>query len=176
MKPLPDAATQASLQQLRDIHLPPPVSWWPPAVGWWLLALLILLALALFWWRRGRPEFRARQWRRAALAQLHREIDAAQQRYRNDRNAAALCAALSTLMRRVARTAFPEESVAGLHGAAWLDFLDRQQLIATRFSGSELGDMLCRAPFAASVSADPTPLVAACRDWMEAAIRRAPAP
>jgi len=30
------------LVNLKDIHLPPPVSFWPPAPGWWILALLMI--------------------------------------------------------------------------------------------------------------------------------------
>jgi len=33
-------------QQLRDVHLPEPISWWPLAYGWWLLMVLCLLAIA----------------------------------------------------------------------------------------------------------------------------------
>ena len=40
MKPDP-----ASLENLRDIAVPPPVPWWPPAPGWWVLGLLALLVL-----------------------------------------------------------------------------------------------------------------------------------
>ena len=66
------------LSQLRDIHLPPPVSWWPLAPGWWLLlgTLLLLTAIAFWLWRRRRRS----NWRREALrelAQLHGSDDTA---------------------------------------------------------------------------------------------------
>ncbi|MBT3811581.1 MAG: DUF4381 domain-containing protein, partial [Gammaproteobacteria bacterium] len=38
---------QAPELPLRDIHLPPAISWWPPAIGWWILAVLIPLCLYL---------------------------------------------------------------------------------------------------------------------------------
>ena len=25
------------LQDLRDVHMPDPISWWPPAFGWWMI-------------------------------------------------------------------------------------------------------------------------------------------
>ncbi|MDP7406676.1 MAG: DUF4381 domain-containing protein, partial [SAR324 cluster bacterium] len=28
---------QDPLAALRDVHLPPAVSWWPPAPGWWII-------------------------------------------------------------------------------------------------------------------------------------------
>ena len=33
------------LVNLKDIHLPPPVSFWPPAPGWWILAVLLITSL-----------------------------------------------------------------------------------------------------------------------------------
>ena len=43
------------LINLKDIRLPPPVSFWPPAPGWWISVVLILLISVFFgrWlWRR----------------------------------------------------------------------------------------------------------------------------
>lgn len=57
------------LDQLKDLHLPPPPGWWPPAPGWWLVALLIVslvVAGALVWRKRRR----ANLYRRLALAEL----------------------------------------------------------------------------------------------------------
>ena len=41
---------QDPLAALRDIHLPPAVSWWPPAPGWWIIFFIILGLLALLFW------------------------------------------------------------------------------------------------------------------------------
>jgi hypothetical protein len=54
------------LQQLRDIHVPPPPGWWPPAPGWWILGIVLLGILGLLgrfgWraWHRRLPIRRAR--------------------------------------------------------------------------------------------------------------------
>ena len=107
------------LADLRDIHLPEPVSWWPPAPGWWLLAALSLVVIAgLLWlWR-----YRRRQTpRRVALAELTRlRAD-----FQRDGDGAAIAAGISTLLRRLALAHFPRTQVAGLVGDAWLQFLDR---------------------------------------------------
>jgi hypothetical protein len=103
------------LAQLRDIHLPPPVSWWPPAPGWWLLALLLLalIALALLGWRRHR---RRNAYRRAALAELGR--------LQRIEDPAAFAGAINALLKRTALTVAPPERVAALFGADWLAWLD----------------------------------------------------
>lgn len=127
------------LADLRDIHLPEPVSWWPPAPGWWLLALLSLVVVAgLLWlWR-----YRRRQTpRRAALAELT-QLRATFQR---DGDGTAVAAGVSTLLRRLALVHFPRNQVAGLVGDTWLQFLDRT-------GGSNLfsagpGRALIRAPY-----------------------------
>lgn len=102
------------LDQLRDIHTPPPPGWWPPAPGWWLLAALALGAILLagLWlWRR----YRRRAYRRAARAEL-----------------AALAArgeeydihALLTLVRRTARAGNVESAWPALPATTLLARLD----------------------------------------------------
>lgn len=64
------AAPANPLDQLRDIHLPEPISWWPLAPGWWLLIIsggLLLAWLIRFFYRR----YSARLYRRQALKKLH---------------------------------------------------------------------------------------------------------
>lgn len=106
------------LAQLRDIHLPDPVSWWPPAPGWWVVTLLALAAISLgiFFirklWLRNR-------YRRAALRELH-DLGTNPQ---NDQK--ELLKKLSTLLRRVAVQAYGRNEVAPLSGDRWLEFLDR---------------------------------------------------
>lgn len=109
------------LSQLRDIHLPAPLSWWPPAPGWWLLlALLILVAVVLGWYLRRRS--RRLDLYRAAM----QELDEIRQHFDKERDSRRLAAGLSRLLRRVAISLRPGEDVAGLTGTAWLAWLDAQ--------------------------------------------------
>lgn len=105
----------ASIDQLRDIHLPPPPGIWPPAPGWWaLLATAIVIAVWLARrHRRGRPL-------RAAL----RKLDIVARTCAHTHDAVELARGIGAVLRRYARWRFPEAPTAGLSGAAWLDFLD----------------------------------------------------
>jgi len=38
--------TQPTLN-LRDIHLPDPISWWPIAPGWWMIIASVILVIAV---------------------------------------------------------------------------------------------------------------------------------
>lgn len=58
-----------ALAELRDLHLPDPVSWWPPAMGWWLLlglllSLVVISLLAYRYWKKHK------RYRRQALQTL----------------------------------------------------------------------------------------------------------
>ncbi|GMU44254.1 MAG: hypothetical protein AMXMBFR25_22400 [Lysobacterales bacterium] len=100
---------------MRDIHLPPEPGWWPPAPGWWLLALLLAwVGCALV--RRGLRAWRARQRRRALLAEFEVAAALAEPRTR--------LAALSALLRRAACLRDP--AAASLEGARWREYLQHR--------------------------------------------------
>lgn len=160
--------SQPSLSQLRDIHLPAPISWWPPAPGWWMLAALIVaILIGLFiWFRRRRRD----NWRRSALAELAR----LRQQYAAQPTAAhTIIAALSVLLRRVAISCFPRAEVAMLSGEKWLAFLDRSMDEGAPFQ-SEPNRLLAVAPYAPHTTLTPQALhalFALCESW----IRKLPA-
>ncbi len=107
------------LAQLRDYHLPEPVSWWPPAPGWWLLAGLLLMAmLGLGWWLLRRRK------RRAPLRAARAELQALHADWQLDGDDQDFAKGLSQLLRRYALSRFPRKQVAGLSGEDWLNFLD----------------------------------------------------
>jgi len=97
----------ASLENLRNIAQPPPVSWWPPALGWWVvLAALVIAAgfAALKGWRR----WQARAYRRAAV----RELESARS-----------IAEIAAILKRTALAAYPRSEIASLSGQAWCQWL-----------------------------------------------------
>lgn len=151
------------LDQLRDIHLPEPVSWWPPAPGWWLL-LALSLAVAGFaaWWLRRR---RAGRWRREALAEWRR----LRQRWGTGQAAPPeIVAGLSVLLRRVAISRYPRAEAASLTGEDWLAFLDAR--VARGDAGMfrrGAGRALIDAPYNPRARADMDALFTLCKQWIE---------
>lgn len=110
---------QDPLSQLRDIHLPDPVSAWPPGPGWWILAALTLAALviaAAWGWNR----YRANRWRRQARSALN----GIYRRWRRDGDDILYLQAANEILKRAALKQFPREQVAPLSGPAWEAFLD----------------------------------------------------
>jgi heme exporter protein D len=104
------------LAELRDIHLPPEVSWWPLAYGWWLVAisLLVLLAFVVRGIRRRR-----RSVKRFALEELKQ----LEEGFRVHQNSVELAVGLSELLRRMALARFARADVASLFGKRWVHFL-----------------------------------------------------
>lgn len=103
---------QASMPELRDIHLPEPVSAWPPAPGWWLLGLLAIVAVVfiIIAFRRWHRRRCAQRQARALLTQ----IDWQTERWPKQLNA---------LLKRAAMAYFPLSDVASLHSQSWREFL-----------------------------------------------------
>ena len=97
------------LDLLEPVPEPAPVSLWPQTAGWiWLGVIIAAVAVFLVW--RWMAIHRANAYRRAALKEITGLGDDP--------------AALAAVLRRTALAAYPRGSVAGLHGEAWLGFLD----------------------------------------------------
>jgi len=154
--------TSPSLDQLRDIHLPPSPGLWPPAPGWWLVALALGLG-AVLWVARRRVRQRPL---RAAL----RELDALARTHAHHDNKVLLARGISRLLRRYALWRFPQAGAAGLTDADWLRFLD-QHGGAGRFTqgpGAQLASLPYRPAGAADRGreADAAALLALARHWL----------
>jgi len=120
--PLPGPQTEAALRSLKDIVTPPPVSWFPQTWGWMALAVLlaaILLALLVRWVMRHR----ANRYRREALL----ELQALEHDIRDPATSRQAVQALAALLKRTALAARPRAAVAPLSGAAWTEFLRKQE-------------------------------------------------
>jgi len=105
---------------LRDLHLPEAVGWWPLAPGWWLLIALAVAGLAYLSYKQY-LKWRWNAARRVALGELAR----VRRDYEQGADAQALARELSELVRRSMLAYAPRSEVAGLTGAAWLEWLDR---------------------------------------------------
>jgi hypothetical protein len=151
---------------LRDIHLPPAISWWPPAPGWWLLLLVvILLIIAAYKILQHR---KCRHFQRLALTQL----SALEEQHNDLNNTQELLQALSRLLRQTAQLHFPRNDCAGLVGEAWLTFLDQGRPDNSFSQG--VGRILADGPYLSqNVEIDSKALFSVCRNWLQ---RLPPAP
>ncbi len=150
------------LEQLRDLHVPDPVSFWPPALGWWLVALVLfgLLALGL-WVIQYRRKTAAR---RAALA----ELTALKTTFNDTQNTTNLLGSLSQLLRRYAIVCCGRERVAGLTGLGWLQFLDEHG--RTQQFSSEMGQQAFAAlPYGAQHKVNGQEMLDLVERWIKQA-------
>ena len=124
------------LDLLEPVPEPAPVSLWPQTAGWIWLGVIIA-AVAVFLVRRWLRTHRANAYRRAALKEIATLDDDP--------------AALAVVLRRAALAGYPRSAVAGLHGEAWLGFLD-QAYGGTEFRGGP-GRAVAIAPYGAAQAA-----------------------
>lgn len=102
---------QNPLDQLKDIHLPDPISIWPLGMGWWVLIALIICFVALTaWW------IKKNQWKRVAKQQLlsYEPVASVDYYYQINRS-----------LKQIAVQRFGSQC-AQLSGPRWLEFLDDQ--------------------------------------------------
>ena len=144
---------------LRDIHLPPTISWWPPAIGWWILAVLIPLCIFLSY------KLYTHITRKTALKSAKQHLKLLRQNQQLTKQEKLM--QLSSLMRRIAISLYPRKDVASLTGENWLNFLD--QSIPNRGFNSDTGWLLTDALY--SQNADTqylAPLINLCETWLNA--------
>jgi len=146
---------------LRDIHMPPAPPWWPPAPGWWLLAALVLVSLGLgvFFGLRHRR-------RRRACKQVLAEVAALEARHADDE---ALARGLHQLLRRSARRY--DTAAVQKRGEAWRRTLARVRVKAATIDVLMLLEQRMYQPMS---TFDRTAALAATREWLSVAWRRAP--
>jgi len=126
-QPKLDPLTETALRSLKDIALPPPVSFLPQTWGWLLVAVL-LAAAALIWAMVAYRKWQRDAYRREALKRLD-DIETAMVQGK-----AEAIDALCELVKRAALSAWPRAEVAALSGAEWATF------VATHGNGT--GDRL----------------------------------
>ena len=128
------------LDNLRDIHLPEPVSAWPPAPGWWILAFLAISLIVWTVWKL-RQNYKKNQLLRISLTSAAR----LEQDYQKHQDPQRLVREYSSLLRRIALARFPRQKVASLTGSDWLKFLDDSA--STNLFDCEAGKLLLFAPY-----------------------------
>lgn len=150
------------LLQLKDIHLPAPVSFWPPAIGWWILALIALssfIALCYFIFRHHQKN----RYRRLAAQELKRLY----QDFQTSKNTPVFTNKINLLLKQISVICYGKKTVARLTNSDWLTFLDTHGNTQAFTQG--VGQVLTSAPYAkptqlATINAEE--LYQCCIEWI----------
>ena len=149
---------------LRDIHLPPEISWWPPAIGWWILAVTIPLLIVFAYWLYRRIT-RKTAIKSAKLLLLAIKLDKQRGNHQKVQD-------ISQLIRRVAISTTKRTECAGLTGEHWLTFLDRTMKDAPFSQG--IGKLLADTPYRPTqpTAEEIAQLVNLCESWLNSLGKR----
>ena len=145
---------------LRDIHLPDPVSFFPLPVAWWVLLVVVLCVVVcvLYFLMYARKKML-----RYALVELD-ELQFHQSKQSKQDSDTVM--ALGVLMKRYAQCQFPRNQVAHLWGESWLAFL-RSTSSLGQFDGDR-GGAAIRLPYQKAVSNEEAKvLFDSVRSWMK---------
>ena len=147
------------LVNLKDIHLPPPVSFWPPAPGWWILAILLISSLFI-----GGVLFYRQHKKRKPKTEALRILKDLQILYQNSQDEVASLRNLSNLLRRTALTVYDNDEIASLQGSSWLEFLDKTG--KTKEFSQGAGKVLGNEVFQQKVNPDMNALFPLVKKWI----------
>ncbi len=106
--------TNHSLNELKSIHLPNPISIFPLAIGWYILAIIFLIIIiGGIWWISKRIK------KQKLIKNIYRMLSNIEQQ-----NNSTTISEVSILLKRIAIMKFPEQQVHKLFDENWLIFLD----------------------------------------------------
>lgn len=147
------------LSDLRDIHLPDPVSFWPPALGWWIALILVmgLIPLSIWAFRKFRTP--------KALRTARHELQGLRESYAANQQDHTLTIGVSRLLRRYAIAVYGRERVAGLTGEKWLTFLNEKGQTNQFTDGT--GRVLVSVPYGSHEPVQGQELIAAVEHWLQ---------
>jgi uncharacterized protein DUF4381 len=150
---------------LRDIHLPEPISWWPLAPGWWLLLVSVLLILCALYLTI--KIYRSRQLKRDIKA----ELEHIKQQFQQTQSKSQLAKSLSILLRRASISYYPKANIAGLTGEHWLTYLDKTNIKRSEKISfkTNAGKILLSAPYLPEnkkLDFDAQFLIDLCESWL----------
>lgn len=149
-----------ALAQLKDIHLPSPISFWALAPGWYVVFVIFIAAalfLASIFYQRWLQKIRRQQ--------ILLQIDTLYTQYQDSQQNTAL-SQLSVLLRRVALDKFPRQTIASLQGESWLKFLDQHYAKSPQAFTHGCGKILISAPYQAEIIDDAGAVFALVKDWV----------
>lgn len=147
------------LSHLKDVHAPDAIGWWPPAPGWWILAIVVTaVAIVLF------HVLRKRHRNLAYKREAQQELDRIRSHFQQQSNPHDLLRELSELLKRTSITRYGRETVAGLSGDQWLQFLD-QSGSTQQFSRGP-GRALIHDKYRPHPEIDSDELIQLCERWL----------
>ncbi len=112
-------------QQLRDVHLPDPISWWPLAISWWILFGVI--AVGLFFSIRA---FRQNRARNAYRHHARKQLQSHYQQWQSDTNTSQYLQSANMVLKRT--SLHLNNTARQLSGTPWIEYL--QSLADDSFS------------------------------------------
>jgi hypothetical protein len=155
-------AAVPSIDQLKELALPPAPSYLPQTWGWALLAALLLLVLLSYGaWRYRR--WQLDRYRREALVQLA-ELEAAMA---DPQQRLTALRALPELLKRVALSMPASPAVATLRGRDWQAFLSAHSRAPVTADFAEQLARLAYAPDSSLHTVDTKALLQQCTSWVE---------
>ncbi len=107
------SASDQLLSELRDIHIPDAPDWLPLAYGWWMViglaVVLLIVMIGVYYWHKSRIiEWPWHEWGSSEPENLGELAN--------------------YWLKQAALLRFSRQDIARLHGATWIEFLQKNQI------------------------------------------------